>query len=226
MKQIATLRLIDGTKHVIASDNQDLIDHFEDPHNYTREIIAQFEHDYYKDFITPADKVIVDIGANVGLFSLHVSPYAKELYSLEPTPGHFEKLKLNLAHLAEKATCYPVALAGHSGSTKFYWCGVNTTMNSLQPRGGETFTVPCITLADLVNVKIKKPIDLVKIDIEGSEHEAITTEMIQAVAPMVKKFFMEVHPPDGPTVDKFCAMFAQAGYQVQRYVHDSIYAQT
>lgn len=225
---LATMKLIDGSDYEIRSDDPEMIKHFENPHNYTKEIIAQFEDSYYKKFITPDDTVILDIGANVGLFSLHVSPWANRLYSVEPTPSHYEKQTKLLwdGGVYRSILSFgrlPKALAGHTGKTKFHWCGINTTMNSLQPRGDKSFEVECITLPDLIG-QIKYDIDFCKIDIEGSEHEAITAEFIAAVAPRVKKFFMEVHPPDQVTVDKFVPMFEAAGYTVQRYVHDSIYA--
>ena len=220
------MKLIDGSDYEIRSDDPEMIKHFANPHNYTKEIIAQFEDSYYKDFLTPDDKVILDIGANIGLFALHVSPYAQRLYCVEPTPSHFEKLK----QVINKRPIVPndfvlinKALAGHTGKTKFHWCGINTTMNSLQPRGDKSFEVECINLIDLLQL-IEGEVDFCKIDIEGSEHEAIDAQQIAAVAPWVKKFFMEVHPPDQVTVDKFVPMFKAAGYKVRRYVHDSIFA--
>lgn len=228
---LATMKLIDGSDYEIRSDDPEMIKHFENPHNYTKEIIAQFEDSYYKKFITPDDKVILDIGANIGLFSLHVSPWATNIFCVEPTPSHFEKLYQNLQAIqfidGLWPACRQAALAGLTGKVKFHWCGINTTMNSLQPRGDKSFEVEGITLPDLVEsltLNDYVDIDFCKIDIEGSEHEAITAEFIAAVAPRVKKFFMEVHPPDQVTVDKFVPMFEAAGYKVERYVHDSIYA--
>ena len=43
------------------------------------------------------DKIVVDIGANIGTFSLFASKYAKKVYSYEPGPTNFDMLKMNIA---------------------------------------------------------------------------------------------------------------------------------
>jgi FkbM family methyltransferase len=204
----------------VVSAHPAVVAHFANPNNYTREIIAQFAGDYYAGFITPSDKVIVDIGANVGLFAVHVSPWAQKIICVEPTPEHLSVL----TQLIPWATVEPSALAEANGQAQFYWCGINTTMNSLQPRGDRSFTVNTLTLPALLDKYMLDHVDLVKIDIEGSEHQAVTPAIIAAVAPRVRKFFMEVHPPNHVTVSKFVPMFEAAGYRVQRYVHDSLFA--
>ena len=39
------------------------------------------------------DKVIIDLGANIGLVSMHLAPYADKIISVEPTPNHFDILE-------------------------------------------------------------------------------------------------------------------------------------
>jgi FkbM family methyltransferase len=220
MNPLAIIKRIDGTHFDIVNTDPAVVAHFANPNNYTREIIAQFTADYYRDFITPSDKVIVDIGANIGLFALHVSPWAKKIICVEPTPEHGAILQ----QLMPRAILEQAALAEVNGQAQFYWCSINTTMNSLQPRGDRAFTVSTLTLPALLDKYMLDHVDLVKIDIEGSEHQAITPGIIAAVAPRVRKFFMEVHPPNHVTVSKFVPMFEAAGYRVQRYVHDSLFA--
>jgi FkbM family methyltransferase len=191
--------------------------HFGDPYNYTREIMQQFDADYYKDIIKPGD-VLLDIGANVGLFSLHVHPYFKRIICVEPTPEHFQKLK-QLAPFAEHEQA---ALAGHTGRTMFHWCGINTTMNSLQQRGDRSFEVAAITLEDLLDKYKLDKVDFCKIDIEGSEDVAIITETLRPVANRLHTVFIELHPPNSESQDKWQKIFEAVGYKVERKFHDSL----
>lgn len=214
------MKLIDGSQVDIPLDNPVIAAHFNDPYNYTREIMAQFEDEYYKGIIPWKMDTLLDIGGNVGLFSLHVHPMAGKIICVEPTPTHMEKQRILLKDVGvihEQA-----ALAGRTGRTTFYWCGINTTMNSLQNRGDRSFEVECYTLQDLLDKHKLDKVDFCKIDIEGSEHEAITAETLKPVANKFKRIFIELHPPDGATQDKFQAIFEECGFRVKKYVHDSL----
>lgn len=212
---------IDGTGLDFDISDSELAFHFANQYNYTDAILAQFKDNLYKQFIAPADRVILDIGANVGLFALHVMPYVDRIICVEPTPEHMSKQRKIL-------TGYPVeheeaALSDHTGETKFYWCGINTTMNSLQPRGDREFMVPCITLKDLCDKYKLQKVNFCKIDIEGSEWTALTPETIKPVYDTIDKIFVELHPPDSASQEKFKAVFEEAGYIVETFIHDSLF---
>lgn len=213
---IKIMRLIDYTNYEIPMTSE-LEAHFADPFNYTREIMDQFEHDYYKGIVEPGD-TLLDIGANIGLFALHVSPFFKRIICVEPTPSHFAKLKQVIPNVEYE----PSALAGYTGEATFYWCGINTTMNSLQNRGDVSMQAPCITLADLVVKYGLDSVDFCKIDIEGSEDMAVTVETMRPVAARLRKVFIELHPPNGESQDRFTPIFEAVGYKVEKYVHDSL----
>lgn len=214
------MKLIDSSEYDLPIVTPELREHFEDPRNYTREIMQQFDADYYRGIIEPGD-TLLDIGANIGLFTIHVCPYFKRIISVEPTPSHFQKLKQLTGGLLG-VQLEQAALAAYTGETIFYWCGVNTTMNSLQNRGDRQMQVPCITLADLIAKYELDVVDFCKIDIEGSEEVAITEDTLRPVAGKLKKVFIELHPPNRESQDKFQAIFEAVGYRVERYVHDSL----
>jgi FkbM family methyltransferase len=211
------MRLINGKEFEIPAVSAEVQEHFNNPYNYTKEIIQQFDADYYKGLVEPGN-TLLDIGANVGLFAIHVHPYFKRIICVEPTPSHFEKLEA----LTPFAYHQNAALSNYTGTTTFYWCGINTTMNSLQNRGDKSMQVPCITLSDLLEKYQLDEVDFCKIDIEGSEDTAITIETLKPVADKIKKVFIELHPPNGESQDKFQAIFEAVGYKVERYVHDSL----
>ena len=57
--------------------------------------------------------VIMDIGANIGLFSLFALKHCKQdarIYSFEPIPASFECLKKNLAAFSDKAQLYNLGI--------------------------------------------------------------------------------------------------------------------
>lgn len=226
------MKQINGNVLELDLSDPELSEHFKNPYNYTKEIIEQFDHDIYKGIVTQTDKIILDIGANVGLFAFHTLPYYNRIVCVEPTPSHFSKLKkvldqidalsLNSGYVrgiqAENS-----ALNSYTGKAKFHTCGINTTMNSLHYQNRDApIEVDCITLADLLDKYNLDRVDLCKIDIEGGEDIAITTDLLKACNGRIKKVFIELHPGTTESQDKFTKIFEDAGFVVKKNHNDAL----
>lgn len=64
----------------------------------------------------PAEPVVLDIGANIGMFSLYIArlrPGAR-IYAFEPAPDAFAALSANVADHGLPVTCLPWAVGGRS----------------------------------------------------------------------------------------------------------------
>ncbi len=123
-----------------------------------------------------ADSVVVDIGANIGYYSLMAAKKAVtgHIYSFEPVTKNQEKLKRNIS-LNNLTVIHPIqaAISNFSGSITIYISADdNSGMSGLRTAenfSGESETVKCLTLDEAV-IEYKLPkIDLIKIDVEGSE---------------------------------------------------------
>jgi FkbM family methyltransferase len=125
--------------------------------------------------------VFIDIGANVGLFSLFVAAHAgaqARILAIEPEPGNFARLKFNIAvNGALPITPLAVALDEEAGE-------VAVLLNQ-SDRGGtqvraisegeasEVVRVPCIPLLNLLREQGVIAIDALKIDVEGMEDKVL-----------------------------------------------------
>lgn len=130
--------------------------------------------------------VVVDVGANVGLYSLVAALFSEEaVRSYEPVPRTFTALLANLERNALGgsviATCAAVGVA--SGRAAFHVpFGESPSSASLGPAGfrgldGEVIDVAVVTLdEELADVEA---IALVKVDVEGFEH--LVLEGMQSV---------------------------------------------
>lgn len=122
--------------------------------------------------------VFVDIGANVGLFSLIASQKVGAsgmVISFEPTPVTFERLQenINLNHL-KNIDARRVALSDQAGSMDFYISeNGHDAWNSLAPSKDsklqKVINVPVSTLDEELNSVDKSKVRLIKIDVEGWE---------------------------------------------------------
>ena len=120
-------------------------------------------------------KIIIDVGAHIGLFSLYchaINPLAK-IFALEPEPNNIKRLTKTLAlNTVLSAKILPVALAGKTGKGRLiltpdshnHYLG---TADALE----EGIIVKTLTLSALKKQEKLKQIDLLKMDIEGGEYD-------------------------------------------------------
>lgn len=210
------MKLINGNEMQLMITSPECIKHFADERNYTDFIIDEWESLPYTEYIKP-DSVILDIGANIGLFALHVMPFAKKIVCVEPTPEHM-KIQKSIFVVGEhediRIQHEQSALNYYTGKARFRTEPVNTTMNTLSDRP-DSYEVDCITLKDLCLKYNLDKVDFCKIDIEGSEWKALTIERIKEVKGIIKSFFVELHPRIPDTQSEFKIRFQEAGYNVK-----------
>ncbi|MGZ4287562.1 MAG: FkbM family methyltransferase [Solirubrobacteraceae bacterium] len=132
-------------------------------------------HEQYRLPDTLAPRTIVDLGSNIGGSVLYFAgryPTAR-IYGVEPDPATFAKLKANVAPL-ENVDVVPVAVGDCDGEAEFF-PNPHTWASSLKPTFATTpgITVPVRTLDTLLDEIGLDRVDLVKLDIEGSEYDVL-----------------------------------------------------
>lgn len=201
--------------------------HFETPQNYTDAILDEWKSQPFKDYLSKEDKIILDIGANVGLFALHVMPYVERIICVEPTESHnqvFNELLKEYMYFISSSThprpplvCLESsALHNYTGIVGWHIEPINYTMNRVNVSHAGAIEVPCITLYDLCQKYNLTKVDFCKIDIEGSEDLAITVETVKPVNHIIKKFSIELHPRSFEMMEKYEKIFQESGYKVER----------
>lgn len=122
------------------------------------------------------DGVCLDIGANLGWYTLNVCrQYPKVIsYAFEPIPQTYEKLKRNVElNGLENCRCYNLGLSNENKMmTFFYDLQVSGASSMVDLReAGTTEKVECQLrrLDEFVEEESFKRIDFIKCDVEGSE---------------------------------------------------------
>lgn len=145
--------------------------------------------------------LIIDIGANVGCFSLvsAVATSARQIVSVEANMKNFGSLCYNIYSNNLWGHIIPLPYAVYSESNKLLplsSAGGNSGQHSLQFLEGLEISnyIRTISLPDLCrNYGI---IDYMKVDIEGGEYDVFTlTEEVQKVLQRVKFLEIELHSP-------------------------------
>lgn len=119
--------------------------------------------------------ITVDIGANIGAFSLLAAHYGSKVIAVEPEPHNLKALENNIAinNMAHMITVAPVGISDHRGTAVIGDDGGGATIkDGLSASQGAT--IELITLDDLFDRYGVEKVNVLKIDVEGSELEIIT----------------------------------------------------
>src|SRR5437868_9503361 len=153
-----------------------------DPRNHFERLILRqgFEGhavlDHMASFAT-AGSVVIDVGANVGVYSvpLAVARPGLAVHAFEPNPTVFKRLERNKAlNRAPNLVLHDSALAEAPGEASFYRFDDDVSLSSLNRHAAEmhgsphTTTVRVETLDDVFAGEARR-ISFIKIDVQGAE---------------------------------------------------------
>ena len=222
--------------HQIESNDEDIVAWFNnDEVTQTDKILNQLNNErfYQPIFDNLTDAVILDVGANVGLFTLYAIDNAKQIISMEPTPKTFSVLTRLTAGF-NNIKPVQVALGGTDGTVDFY-INDNPTINSLVNQVGTAVTVQTRTIETVLKEHNLDWVDFVKCDIEGSEIQAITDATLAPVADKIGFWALEVHQTDAHTGmpwpgnlesnrQQLASIFRNHGYSTEFVINDQLLA--
>ena len=163
-------------------------------------------------------------GRNIGAFTLYATRCrsARLVYALEPVAETFATLDANVqANRLQNVRVIRKGIGGTPGPRTIY-LGVTSQHSSLIHRGmpqfesGATEQVEIITLEQLFDELQLREIDMVKMDCEGGEVEAIMAASDQTLR-QIKHLSMEYHFPGNiSNEEEFFGRLKQAGFQCTR----------
>jgi FkbM family methyltransferase len=230
-------RLIKTSKqkdYVYQSRHPDVTAWFGNPENYTDTILKQINEDRMYDpiFQDRENLVVIDLGANCGLFSLYAADSCSKLIAVEPTPTTYNVLE-EIAKDHTNIKTLQLAIGPHNEMISFF-INENSTTNSMLNRNGAETRVQCMTLETLLFKEGLEHVDFIKCDIEGSEMQALTDATLAPIADKVSFWFVEVHqtnvsdsPWPGNLEDnrqQLAELFQRHGYQTESVIHDQLFA--
>lgn len=165
--------------------------------------------------------LVLDIGANSGLFSLLcVNKGVKKVYAFEPN----KESLINLNSVTKNLNIEIVDKAVYTKDEdlKFYIDPTNTTIGSLSKEhleihasSLEEVTVPAISLKTFIKENKIDKISLIKIDIEGAEYEIID-ELEDEVFDVIDAFLIEYHDNNNQKVKKLINKLISKGFDIDQ----------
>jgi FkbM family methyltransferase len=115
--------------------------------------------------------VLIDIGANVGLYSLAAGLFFDEVHAIEPAPGIFRRLARNVELSdASNVTAANLAMSDHQDTLEFWECEGHGGMSRVISRPtNRSIHVRATTLDAYVEEYNVREVDFIKIDVECHE---------------------------------------------------------
>ncbi len=168
----------------------------------------------------PGSPRVLDLGGNIGLFSLLAAtrhPKA-EIYSYEPGPPHYRLFEINqLANqkLAERIHLSKEAVAAQTGTAEWFFDDQNPGGSGFFATSGSKFKVQIRAFSEVLN-SVGPVIDLAKIDIEGAEFG-----LIQAAPPeawnRIQAICLELHddPENKMKQSEFLDRMRSYGFKIE-----------
>lgn len=134
-------------------------------------------------------KTIIDIGANVGFFSMLCRNLYRNanIYAVEPVSQTFGCLKNNLS-IHKKNKLYNLGISNHTGRAKIKFDENNSAISSIHKNGN--IDIKITTLDNLVKKNKIKEIDILKIDTENYEYQVL--KGAKKVLENTKYLFIEI----------------------------------
>ena len=175
----------------------------------------------------PSNACVIDIGANVGIFSAEV------LYrwpSAQVTGFELDDNNASIAtaHLAGRARIVRVAIVGDHVPTGYRRDPGNSGghMLSFDAVHGQLPAPPSLTLAQAFDLAGCPTVDLLKMDVEGAEYDILQRAARDGTLGRVRRVVMEWHEhAPGQSGESLVALLRGAGFVVES-VRENIYIGT
>lgn len=188
-----------------------------------------FVWDRYKEFDLEGCKKVVDAGASVGLFTRYMlNRGAQDIISIECDERSIAALISNFTKYP-RVKIVPKAISSVEGEMELMWKEDNPLVNSLDQNSNEFSyenpdkkIVPVTTLEKILKEYNWEQIDLLKLDIEGSEY-AVIDSTSDHIFDNVGRILLEYHWPNGRLegiIERFTSLGFKHKFENDRSIND------
>jgi FkbM family methyltransferase len=170
-----TVKIYGRTFTISGGEGDDYYRHIPDGGDITDSVMAAIQ-----PHIRP-DSVCLDVGANIGLYSLGLSSLAPKgkIYAFEPSPSAYGHLQSNLrTNGAANVDACQLAVSDTTGTVHFHdfsffsagsFSSDEGSLLSSESYGSQSFEAATTTIDEFVADRQLDRVDFIKVDVEGAE---------------------------------------------------------
>lgn len=175
-----------------------------------------FESDDYFDKFEIKNRVVLDVGGNVGDTALKFAKKGAIVYAFEPMPSLFETALENIdlnPQYKDKIYFFNKAISGKNGKLTIYESEFNSGGHSQYQSDGKKYTVDALTIDSAINEFNITP-DILKMDCEGCEYNIILNSDLSIFKDIIFEYHLGiVKKPYSILVEKL----TEEGFNVNVY---------
>ncbi|MEZ4180639.1 MAG: FkbM family methyltransferase [Candidatus Doudnabacteria bacterium] len=164
--------------------------------------------------------VVLDLGGHIGTFAMLIKSRWKnaKIFSMEPVKSNQDLFAKNIqANNYQDVVLIPKALFDQAGQYYIDFSGKQfdaLTVSRVKPHHGDYIVIDAISLDQLLGQYQIELIDLVKMDIEGSEY-IVLPKCLDQLSKVAKRLIMEYHPAgDQAKRNQLVQLFDEAGWEL------------
>ena len=170
-------------------------------------------------------RVVIDIGAHIGTFSLLATSLSKQavVYAYEPNAENFRLLSRNIelnkgGHL-DRIRPRRKAVWTHQGRGKLFLRSDSSEGHSFYAfEGGLAEEVDCVTLSALLDSEGVDTCDFLKIDCEGAEYEILASTPSRHLR-RINRMSIECHSVPAHSVSEIRSLLEREGFDAEVIEH-------
>ena len=159
--------------------------------------------------------IFLDIGANIGIYTIFSSPRVKKVYAIEPHCGNFYNLLKNIhENNAKNIIPFSIGLHNKVGIYDFNYSSTDIGSSGSQIDTnihGEGWTISTeivekknvMSIDHLINHEYIEYPTHIKIDVDGNEYLILKGAKKLLKTGRVKSILVEYNPKDGNRIEKF-----------------------
>ena len=192
------------------------------------------EHILFLNEILKEGMVVLDLGANIGYYSVMLAKMVGEkgkVYAVEPSLSNFRMLSMNveLNKVDNVVEVENIGISDKTGEANFYLSD-KSNWHTFYPKVSESGSHESLTEVTPISVPVttikdfsigRRPIEVIRMDIEGFEVEVLNS-LISILKPnqFMPKIIFEVHQPryndTDHNMEKVLKEFFRLGYYVRK----------
>jgi FkbM family methyltransferase len=165
--------------------------------NGVQEVVLEQEYAFAGSLYAGRRPIVVDVGANIGMFSLSIFSNwpAARVHAIEPSLATYQILDCNRAFNPGLDWHVYRAAAWHTDGEVSFDNKPFSTSSHVGASGSDVEQVPAVRLDTFLNQNVPEPVDLLKVDIEGAEDAVL--QSASAILSKVAHLIVEIHAATG-----------------------------
>lgn len=183
---------------------------------------------YLERILHPGD-VVVDVGASIGVVALLAAKIGCRVLAIEAERANYERLRGNIVLNDLKVEPLRLAITDHRGTGTLYVFPPNRRGHHTLARDDAaiaTQTVECATIDEFLETRGIERVDLLKIDVEGAEPEALAGAAASLARGAIRRIIFEISREPllrmGHRIEDVMDPLHSAGYSIHTFDGESV----